>query len=73
MHATRLPAYIHARATEESIAASHFYEKSGDRDDVVAGDVATSRRLRGRYRPSSNCRSVTTVAGRACGGGGRER
>lgn len=47
-HATRLHAYIHARATEESIAASHFHEKSGDRDDVVAGGVATSRRLRGR-------------------------
>lgn len=73
MHATRLHAYIHARATEESIAASHFHEKSGDRDDVVAGGVATSRRLRGR--PSSNCRSVTTAAGKGgrwCGGGGEE-
>lgn len=30
-----------------SIAASCFHEKSGDRDDVVVGDVAASRRSRG--------------------------
>lgn len=31
------------RATKKSVVASRFHEKSGDRDDVFADDVATSR------------------------------
>lgn len=32
-----------ARAIKKSIVASRFHEKSGDRDDVFADDVATSQ------------------------------
>lgn len=41
-------AHIHTRVralarVKKSIVASHFHEKSGDRDDVFADDVATSQ------------------------------